>query len=238
MYNSPCNVTRLQSQFDRIGPLVHIIAEDSVPAYQGKIIESADRFLAVNLAISPQLFSHAPSTGHTLQCTITGDGCIFRFAAVFLSSSALPETIWYLEKPTIVHRIQQRRFVRVPMALPLTVRLPGEHGCLHNAAEATIVDISGGGLCFTCPSKIPLKVRIAIDIPNMPRLGRLRAFAQVERCTAIEIFNGQIYHIGASLDSSLGKREQEKLVKSIFEIQREYLQKGLRLSHLTHTKKP
>ena len=238
MYNSPCNVTRLQSQFDRIGPLVHITAEDSVPAYQGKIIESADRFLAVNLAISPQLFSHAPSTGHTLQCTITGDGCIFRFAAVFLSGSALPETIWYLEKPAIVHRIQQRRFVRVPMALPLTVRLPGEHGCLHNAAEATIVDISGGGLCFTCPSKIPLKVRIAIDIPNMPRLGRLRAFAQVERCTAIEIFNGQIYHIGASLDSSLGKREQEKLVKSIFEIQREYLQKRLRLSHLTHTKKP
>ena len=220
------------------GQLVHITAEDSVTAYQGKIIESADRFLAVNLAISPQLFSHAPSTGHTLQCTITGDGCIFRFAAVFLSSSALPETIWYLEKPAIVHRIQQRRFVRVPMALPLTVRLPGEHGCLHNAAEATIVDISGGGLCFTCPSKIPLKVRIAIDIPNMPRLGRLRAFAQVERCTAIEIFNGQIYHIGASLDSSLGKREQEKLVKSIFEIQREYLQKGLRLSHLTHTKKP
>ena len=220
------------------GQLVHITAEDSVIAYQGKIIESADRFLAVNLAISPQLFSHAPSTGHTLQCTITGDGCIFRFAAVFLSSSALPETIWYLEKPAIVHRIQQRRFVRVPMALPLTVRLPGEHGCLHNAAEATIVDISGGGLCFTCPSKIPLKVRIAIDIPNMPRLGRLRAFAQVERCTAIEIFNGQIYHIGASLDSSLGKREQEKLVKSIFEIQREYLQKGLRLSHLTHTKKP
>ena len=220
------------------GQLVHITAEDSVPAYQGKIIESADRFLAVNLAISPQLFIHAPSTGHTLQCTITGDGCIFCFAAVFLSSSALPETIWYLEKPAIVHRIQQRRFVRVPMALPLTVRLPGEHGCLHNAAEATIVDISGGGLCFTCPSKIPLKVRIAIDIPNMPRLGRLRAFAQVERCTAIEIFNGQIYHIGASLDSSLGKHEQEKLVKSIFEIQREYLQKGLRLSHLTHTKKP
>lgn len=238
MYNSPCNVTRLQSQFDRIGPLVHITAEDSVPAYQGKIIESADRFLAVNLAISPQLFIHAPSTGHTLQCTITGDGCIFRFAAVFLSSSALPETIWYLEKPTIVHRIQQRRFVRVPMALPLTVRLPGEHGCLHNAAEATIVDISGGGLCFTCPSKIPLKVRIAIDIPNMPRLGRLRAFAQVERCTAIEIFNGQIYHIGASLDNSLGKQKQEKLIQSVFELQREYLQKGLHMPNLNHTEKP
>ena len=230
--------TRDTDQVLHKGQLIHITTEDSLITYQGSIIEVADHFLAVNLDISSQLFLNTPSDDQPLQCTFTGDSCAFRFAAIFYSSSALPATIWYLEKPKIVHRIQQRRFVRIPLTLPLTIRLPGEHGCLHNAAEATIVDISGGGLCFTCPSKIPLKVRIAIDIPNMPRLGRLRAFAQVERCTAIEIFNGQIYHIGASLDSSLGKHEQEKLVKSIFEIQREYLQKGLRLSHLTHTKKP
>jgi c-di-GMP-binding flagellar brake protein YcgR len=133
--------------------------------------------------------------------------------------------IWYLEKPVNVRRVQMRRFVRVPMALPLTVKLPGEHGSLHNAAEATLVDISGGGLCFATQMKSRSKVRIAVDIPNLPLFGTLRTFAQVERCTAIEVFNGKIYHIGASLENSLSKKEQEKLIQCIFELQRKYLQK-------------
>jgi c-di-GMP-binding flagellar brake protein YcgR len=226
------------SQVLHKGQPVHITADDESIDYQGTILELSARFLAIRLDVDAKTFLDAPAAGQLIHCAVTGNGCVFRFQAGFRSSSALPATIWYLEKPETVSRVQLRRFVRVPMALPLSVKLPGEHGSLHNAAEATLVDISGGGICFANTDEVPLKVRIAIDIPNLPLFGTLRTFAQVERCTAIEVFNGKIYHIGASLENDLSKKEQEKLIQCIFELQRKYLRKGLRMPNIDHTKKP
>ena len=226
------------SQVLHEGQPVHITTEDETINYQGTILELSRRFLSVSLDIDCHAFLDAPAAGRLIQCAVTGDGCVLRFQAGFRSSSALPAMIWYLEKPETVCRVQMRQFVRVPMALPLTVKLPGEHGSLHDAAEATLVDISGGGLCFTHTDEVPLKVRIAIDLPNLPHFGTLKASAQVARCTAIEIFNGRIYHIGASLENSMNKNEQEKLIQCIFELQRKYLKKGLRMPNIDHTKKP
>ena len=229
--------TKDASQVLHEGQPVHITTDDESIDYQGTILELAERYLAVSLDIDTRAFLDAPSVGRLIQCAVTGDGCVFRFQAGFRSSSALPAMIWYLEKPVTVRRVQMRRFVRVPMDLPLPVSLPGEHGSLHNAAEATLVDISGGGLCFAHTDEVPLKARIAVDIPNLPLFGTLRTFAQVERCTAIEVFNGKIYHIGASLENSLSKKEQEQLIQCIFELQRKYLRKGLRMPNIDHTKK-
>ena len=220
------------------GQAIHITTDDESINHQGTILELSNRFLAINLAINRKAFLNTPAAGRLIQCAVTGDGCVLRFQAGFRSSSALPAMIWYLERPEALRRVQLRRFVRVPMALPLNVKLPGAHGSLHNATEATLVDISGGGLCFANTDEVPLKTRIAIDVPDLPLYGTLSSFAQVKRCTAIEIFNGRIYHIGASLENDLNKKEQEKLIQCIFELQRKYLKKGLRMPNIDHTKKP
>lgn len=127
-----------------------------------------------------------------------------------------------------VERVQMRRFVRVPIPLPIQVKLPGAHGSMQNTIDATLVDISGGGICFAHTEEVLLHEKIIITIPNLPRYGTLHTEARTERCTKIPVFSGTVFHIGASFEDNLAPRQQDKLIQCIFELQRSYLQKGLR----------
>lgn len=121
----------------------------------GTIRGLSHQALTVSLAVSDREFLLVPSAGTDADCAIIGNGCVYHFASTARSASALPLKIWYLELPPVVYRVQQRRFVRVPLALPMQVRLPGAHGSLHNPADTMLVDISGGGLCFASASEVP-----------------------------------------------------------------------------------
>ena len=80
-----------------------------------------------------------------------------------------------------------------------------------------------------------LAAQIAIDIPQLPQYGRLAAVARVKRCTPVETPTGRVYHVGVSLEKSLTAREQERLIQSVFTLQRSYLQRGLRMPCMDHT---
>ena len=80
-----------------------------------------------------------------------------------------------------------------------------------------------------------LAAHIAIDIPHLPWYGRLATIAHVKRCTPVETPTGRVYHVGVSLEEGLSAREQERLIQSVFELQRGYLQRGLRMPCLNHT---
>ncbi len=183
----------------------------------GTIRGLSHQALTISLAVSDREFLLVPSAGADADCAIIGNGCVYHFASTARSTSALPLKIWYLERPPVVYRVQQRRFVRVPLALPMQVRLPGAHGSLRNPADTMLVDISGGGLCFASASEVPPDSRIAVDI-----------------CTAVAIHSGTVFHVGASLEDSLTIRQQDKLIQSIFRMQRDYLEKGLRIPNIHH----
>lgn len=229
----------------RLGQKIHLTAdlgvneagEPRILDVRGVIRDIALRYVAVEPDITTREYLSAPPVGTELKCDVVGDGCVYRFAASFRSSSALPEKLWRVDKPEMVERVQMRRFVRVPMSVPMQVKLEGSHGSLKNARETTLVDISGGGLCFTSDDAVPLHSRIAVDIPNLPLYGSLKADATVERCLEIETNTSKVYHIGASLENSLSAREQDKLIQSVFELQRGYLKKGLRMPNVDHTKR-
>ena len=86
-----------------------------------------------------------------------------------------------------------------------------------------------------CADEVMLAAHIAIDIPHLPRYGRLATIARVKRCTPVETPTGRVYHVGVSLEEGLSAREQERLIQSVFELQRSYLQRGLRMPCLNHT---
>ncbi len=211
------------------------VIQDVPVEFSGRLQEIACRYLAVMLDIETADFLNAPAAGEEIACAAAGDGCVYRFAAGFRGSARLPVRMWFLDRPETVSRIHMRRYVRVPIDLPLRVRLSGAHGSLRNAEEATLVDISGGGLCFASTDEVMLASHIAVDIPHLPRYGRLAAIARVKRCTPVMTPLGRVYHVGASLEEGLSVREQERLIQSVFELQRSYLQRGLRMPCLNHT---
>lgn len=211
----------------REGQAIHIT--DASIDIRGTINEIAHRFLSITLDVSPQTFLSTPLANAELQCSVTGNGCIYRFAANFRSSSTLAEKNWFIEKPATVDRVQMRRFVRVPMALPIQIKLPGAHGSMQDTIDATLVDISGGGICFAHTEEVLLHEKIVVTIPNLPLYGTLHTEARIEHCTKVEVFSGTVFHVGASFEDSLDLRQQDKLIQCIFELQRNYLQKGLRL---------
>lgn len=229
----------------RMGQRVHLTAdlgvndagEPRVLDVRGVIRDVALRYVAIEPELATRDYLSAPPAGTAINCDVVGDGCVYRFAASFRSSSALPEKLWRLDKPETVERVQMRKFVRVPMSIPMQVKLAGAHGSMKNAKETTLVDISGGGLCFTSDDEVPLHSRIAVDIPDLPLYGSLQADATVERCLEIETNTSSVYHVGASLEDSLSTREQDKLIQSVFELQRDFLKKGLRMPNVDHTKR-
>ena len=207
---------------------------DAPVEVSGRLQEIACRYLAVALDVAADVFCSAPPVGTEVACAAAGDGCVYRFTAGLRGSSRLPQRLWFLERPATVSRIQMRRYVRVPISLPLAVRLPGDHGSLHDAEEVALVDISGGGLCFARAEEVMLAAQIAIDIPQLPQYGRLAAVARVKRCTPVETPTGRVYHVGVSLEKSLTAREQERLIQSVFTLQRSYLRRGLRMPCMDH----
>lgn len=127
----------------------------------------------------------------------------------------------FIEK--IVRKQQQRRFVRVATPLPARIRLPNSRGGLRNPQETVTIDISGGGICFVAKEPIPVESQINLSVANLPGIGELNTSADVVRCTPISVLAGRIYHIGVSIEKSLTRGLQDKLIRSIFTLQRQYI---------------
>lgn len=217
------------------GQAVHVSAEGSRWDYDGTLEEMQGHVLALRLEANPMDYALSPDAGTPVSCTIADDGCAYRFQSGFRSSSKLPDTIWYLEMPETVARVQQRAYVRVPLALPMQVKLAGAHGSHHNFHDTMLVDLSGGGLCFVSNHAAPVPSVIRVRIPDLPGIGTLDADAVVIHCSAIETPGERpCWHIGASL--VLRHHQQNALVQCVCDLQRTYLQRGLRIPNMAHQK--
>lgn len=194
----------------------------------GEIGEKLD-FLAVNLEMDDSEYVKGLETGQMLFGAAQGDNCVYRFTACFRSSTALPEKRWYIDFPQQVQRQQLRQFVRVPVPqeMGLKVRLPNGFGNFRTSKEMTICDISGNGICFASEQEAPIGSRVSICIEDLPGYGSFSATATVKRCTQIRFLNHYVYHIGAHMENHISGKQQDKLVRALFQLQQKYLKKGI-----------
>lgn len=206
---------------------VYLYPENEPRARTGQITEITDEYIAITMAMDTQEYLNTPSLDDAFRCAVTGDNCVYRFAAAYRSSTPLPDQIWYITKPVDVERQQQRRFVRVPAQLPMRVKLTNNYGGLKNAMETTMVDISGNGVCFVSEKETPVDGTISIEIPDLPIIGTLQTEAIVKRCDVVDVPSGQVYHIGAYLGDNLRRGQEDKLIRCVFELQRKYLERGM-----------
>ena len=221
------NETLAAKEVLQAGQAIRLYPANSGTIRLGKITETAPDCLSVTMTMTPAEYLNAPESNATFQCAVTGDNCVYRFPAIFHGSAPLPDLIWYISSPAEIERQQNRRFVRVPIPLPIRVKLTNIYGSFNNAMETTLVDISGNGVCFVSKKPAETGSKIAIEIPDLPVLGTLHTTAVVKRCAAVEVLTSCVYHIGAYLEDDMDKNTQNKLIRCVFQLQRKYLEKGM-----------
>lgn len=120
-------------------------------------------------------------------------------------------------------KAQRRNFVRLDVRVPFEYNIVANDIVLPETYSATTRDISGGGLRFD--SKVELQINTELEMSlDIPRHGKITAVAQVVRCIPLEKVPG--YSIGVEF-TIIDKRDRERLIRFIFERQRELRQKGL-----------
>lgn len=150
---------------------------------------------------------------------------VYSFDTYILSRESSPLPLLEVIKPSEVKRIQRRNFVRFDVKLPLKVGLLAEN--LNNPlAEicAKTIDISGGGLSFISKDKFEKDGEITLEI-ELPDMGLVNAVGKVVRVGKKENNNNEfIYSVGFIF---IDEFDRDKIVKYIFNKQREFRAKGL-----------
>lgn len=117
---------------------------------------------------------------------------------------------------TDLHFVQRREYVRVKASLPVHVSLDGE----LDAIQCTTVDLSGGGMLVRDLGHLlvgeRIHVRIVVDPDEPPIAGR----ASILRTDA----NGRT----AVCFETISEGDRRRLIRFLFECQREERRKGLR----------
>ncbi len=120
-------------------------------------------------------------------------------------------------------KTQRRNFVRLNVRVPLEYTIVSDDIGLPETYSATTKDLSGGGLRFD--SKVELAINTELEmILDIPRQGKITAVGQVVRCIPLEF--SPKYSIGVEF-TLIDKKDRERLIRFIFERQRELRQKGL-----------
>ena len=206
---------------------LNIHSKNLPAALNGKIAAIEPGFLSLLIQLPANGCLPRLNAGEVMQVTIPDKHCVYRFASIYQHKNVVDDLIWYISKPEQLEKQQLRRFIRVPVPLPIQIKAPNVYGGFRNAKSSVTIDISGGGLCFVSMEPIPPESRIDLSVAGLPVLNELSVLARVVRCTPVIVSAGCIYHIGVSLEESLSEVLQNKLIHSVFCLQRRYLSNGI-----------
>ncbi|PKM80861.1 MAG: hypothetical protein CVU89_12015 [Firmicutes bacterium HGW-Firmicutes-14] len=131
-----------------------------------------------------------------------------------------------LAQPTEIRRIQRRNFVRLDTRLKVKlVKLDAKFNPKSEEFSATTVDISGGGLMFNCSVRLEpgevLQASLCLN-PNET----VRAIGRVVRSLENPPGVRETYSVGFEF-TVIDEIERDKIIRFIFNQQRELRRKGL-----------
>ena len=186
---------------------------------------SGDR-LMVAMPVNEKGVPIIPLPGENMVCRIAGTGCYYQFNAVYLDKGKAPIPVWFVRMPEFVEKVQNRDFVRISVDYPVILRPLDEDGAMGGMIFTKAVDISGGGLAVMNKTMLPLGSKAVLELDNIPGVGMLRITGRVVRCIKVDAAGDNVFHVGFQF-LDLSRQHQNKLVKFIFDIQRQSLAKGI-----------
>lgn len=146
---------------------------------------------------------------------------VYSFEGKIMQRIAVPVPIFILELPDTVEKVQRRDFVRVAALFPVTFRMVTREG-LSDLYQATMVDLSGGGMCFSTQERVENKslLYVHLTLPN----GELQTPVRV--CRVVNIEDTKRYNVSVQFHE-ISERERDKIIRCVFDIQRAMRKKGL-----------
>lgn len=117
---------------------------------------------------------------------------VYSFKSVFLDKKLNPIPIWVTSNPFDLKKIQQRAFVRLDVAVPITIEYPSaEDPSKTVVLKATTKDISGGGIQAISPVTLKQGEKLNVNInlsekESLPFVGKL--FVYINRKMIVSCF--------------------------------------------------
>ncbi|MDI3537982.1 MAG: hypothetical protein PWP12_14 [Bacillota bacterium] len=149
------------------------------------------------------------------------------FSSEVVARKFFPDPLLIVKRPEVFEKVQRRSFVRLEANLPVVVRVleevDGVPEKIPEEVKTTTLDISGGGalLVFPCRLRLETPLELTISLPDE----KISCEAKVRRVIEGKVPQRTVY-LGVEF-TAISPRDQDKIVKFIFERQRELRQRGL-----------
>lgn len=225
------HVERVQPPL-QVGMRVRIRSMDdaAAPQYGTRIEDISGDFVAVQRPTDryrPVRFP--PGTPVELLVTVTdvpGKEGQYRSDSVVLRELSGRVPLLQLELPATWERAQLREFFRVPVSIPVKVRVEAEDvddDAKDEWAEGWMRDISGGGCQMLVPLPLEREERVTVEFDLWEQT--LRIPATVTRSVPEDIHRRQ-YVVGVEF-TAINEQQREHIIRFAFQRQIELRKKGM-----------
>lgn len=211
-------------EINQIGFIDQNDEESTSEIYMSRIedIKGSEVYLA--LPMDSMLRPIIPQADDIIRGTIADRDHLYVFKAKYEKIAKINIPVWKIIISSTVYKKQNREFVRVKVEIPLKISITDADGSIQHSFSTHTVDLSGNGISFLSSQKLAKGVTLTVETTPIISVGRIHTFVEVKQCRNLKNINK--YFIGASF-SNLAKLIQNKLIKYLFDKQRELIQKGI-----------
>ncbi|MFA6807425.1 MAG: flagellar brake domain-containing protein [Eubacteriales bacterium] len=188
--------------------------------YRTKIEEVGKRLLSLGVPIVNGQFMPLRE-GTYVEVFFSDSVTAYVFNTVVIKRIAIPIPTFIVEFPTIIKKFQRRKFVRVSTIHALKYKIVEKEG-LGEEKTGYMIDLSGGGMLLKSDEKIEKDTLLLITILLPQEI--VQVPAKAIRYEKDE--KSGCYKISLEFHE-IPERIRDKLVRHIFDIQREMRKKGL-----------
>ena len=184
----------------------------------------AERELEVSVPVENGVEQVVPPEYKVLLEAVLPDG-LRRMTAYVLGRRDGPRPGLVLDWPEVDERIQRRDNVRVSVMFPVYVRPYDHKGILGTRINATVVDLSAGGVRIVLPEPLweGLHVELALQIPEV---GERMCAGKVIRATENpQAGLAALYAAGVQF-TEISEIVRREITRFVFNTQREHFRKG------------
>jgi len=205
-----------------IGLVMELVVSEGeyVGRYKTRIEDVGDRILSLGAPFERGVVVSLRE-GTKVKLTYWDKTAAYSFEGKVLRRIAVPLPMFIVELPNSVTKVQRRSFVRVPALYPVTFHSVTKEG-LSDLHQATMIDLSGGGMCFLTEDRVESKALLYthLTLPN----GDLQTPVRV--CWVNKVADSKRYMVAIEFQDLL-ERERDRIIICVFEIQRAMRKKGL-----------
>lgn len=221
----------------RIGQTLHMCLASSADdqnkmTYKTRIADIEGDVIAIELPVNEKtgrtsLFS-AGAEYDVWYANEDGSRCDFRTLILGKRTDNISVLLIQMPSKDKVTRTQRRNYLRVNLQAEISVKMEDRLRNYHFLAKT--IDLSGGGLSFTCPEEFRLKerdqLRIWLCMPSKTGpIAHAFAVSEVIRCKPPEE-PGSYQWVSVKF-SQVNEADQAKIVRACYERQLELRKKGV-----------